>query len=362
MKTVTYTICFLCLAGCAIKSNKDDSFLVDKFPLVETLIGTEIKVPPILLKPSNMCIVDSFLIVSQSRKDSLFTLFKLPDCEHILSFGMSGRGPNEFNLSMEYVTLGAVSGNSSMFAVGNMLTNIQYYRINDIIKRDIIPYKVAGLPSELSRFRAITYLGDSVIFGAPYGGNIHICKYNTVTMKLESFRDYPEVFPFDDPEIIREPFGYTMAAKPDNTKIVLGYYFKGTIEIYDLQNGKSLTLSYKGFPSLKENTGLNSTSKFMKHNPEELIFCRNIAATNKYIYVDVLNDHYSKIFNENGPKRSFISEIHVFDWSGNPIAKFRFVNFYRFFDIDKMDKYLYAIDDSIENVIKRYDLSEILPE
>jgi hypothetical protein len=153
-----------------------------------------------------------------------------------------------------------------------------------------------------------------------------------------------------------------MAVKPDNSKIVLGYIFKGTIEIYNLLEGKSLTLTYKDFPSLKENTGLNSTSKFWKHNPEEIICCRNIAATNKYIYVDVYNDHYSKIFNDEGPKRTFKSEIHVFDWSGNPIAKFRFAKYYRYFNIDKMDKYLYTIDDSVENVIKRFDLVKSLPK
>jgi hypothetical protein len=360
MKTAVLTICLLLLSGCARKSTDNYDILIDKFPLTEALKATEIKVPPILLRPSNLCIADSFMIVSQSRQDSLFSFFKLPDCRYVFSFGIRGRGPDEFNLSMENVTLSPVSGKTSKFAVGNNLTRIQYYRINDIINKDIHPYKIIDLPSELSRFRAITYLGDSVIFGAPYGGNIHILKYNTITQKPETFRDYPEVFPFEDPESIREPFAYTIAAKPDNSKIVLGYVNQGIIEIYDLTDGRSLTMSYKGFPSLKENTGLNSTSKFWNHNPEEFVFCRNISATNKYIYVDVLNDHYSKIFNENGPKRSFISEIHVFDWSGNPIIKFKFVKYFRYFDIDKSDKYLYTLDDSVENVIVRYDIGTSL--
>jgi len=357
MKIIFSSICFLCLSSCFTNSTKNYDKLIDKFPLVETLGAEEIKIPPILLKPSNMCVVDSFLLVSQSRNDSLFSLFKLPNCDYLLSFGIRGRGPNEFMTSMENVTLGQVSGENSQFAVGNKLTNIQYYRINDIINRDINPFKIAYLPSELSRFRAITYLSDSVIFCAPYGGNMHICKYNTFTKKLETFGDYPEVFPFTDPELMREPFAYTIAVKPDNTKIVLAYVYRGIIEIYNLFDGKSSTLTYKDFPSFKENTGLNSTSKFWKHNTEKLLYSRNIAATNKYIYVDVLNDHYSKIFNENGPKRTFISEIHLFDWAGNPIAKFRFAKYYRYFDIDKMDKYLYTIDDSVNNVIKRYDLS-----
>jgi hypothetical protein len=360
MKTIIFSICFLFVSSCITKNGKDYDVIIDNFQLVETLIATELSIPPILLRPTNMCIVDSFLIVTQSRMDSIFSIFKLPNCEYLLSFGGKGRGPNEFLSPNEYVTLGQVSGETSQFAVGNNRTNIQYYRINDIINRDFNPFKIATLPSGLSRFRAITYLSDSVIYCAPYGVNILICKYNTITNELETFRDYPEAFPFDDPETMRDIFGYNLAVKPDNSKIVLGYVSKGTIEIYDLANDKSITLAVKDFPSLRENTGLNSTSKFWAHKPEELIYTRNVAVTDNYIYVDVLNDRHSNIFNESGPIRTFISEIHVFDWTGKSIAKFRFSKYYRYFDIDKADKYLYTIDDSVENVIKRFDISQSL--
>ena len=362
MRNAFYSICILCLFSCTRNSTISSDKVIDKFPLVSTLQETKLKVPPILLSPSNMCIVDSFLVVTQSRKDTIFTIFSLPNCKYLLSFGARGRGPNEFNLSFENVTLGTVPGKSSSFAVGNNMNNIQYYNINDILQSKFTPYKIEKLPNELNGFRAIVYFGDSIIIGAPYRGNMNLFKYGTSEDKLESFQDYPNKFPLMDIEIKREVFGMSMAVKPDNSKFVLAYQRIGKLEIYDLKNSKPILLSYKGFPTLEENTGLNESSKFLKSNPEELIFCEGIRATNKYIFACILNDKRSIVNKSNGPNREFIREIHVFDWSGNPILKIKFENYYSDYNIDKDDHYLYTLDDNVENIIKRFDLTQVLPK
>lgn len=362
MRNAFYSICILCLFSCTRNSTIISDKVIDKFPLVSTLQETTLKVPPILLSPSNMCIVDSFLVVTQRRKDTIFTIFSLPNCEYLLSFGTRGRGPNEFNLSFENVTLGTVPGKSSSFAVGNNMNNIQYYKINDILQNNFTPYKIEELPNELNGFRAIIYLADSVIYGAPYQGNMHLFKYKSEDKKLEQFREYPENFPLLYPEVKREVFGCFMAVKPDNSKFILAYNFMGKIEIFDLKKDKPILISYKGFPSLEENTGLNSTSQFMASNPDRIIFCEGIVATNKYIYARVLNDKYSKVYTSKGPNRAFVPEIHVFDWSGNPILKIRLENYYSQYNIDMDDHYLYTLDDNVENIIKRFDLTQVLPK
>ena len=362
MKNAFYFTCILCLFSCTRNSTVSSDKIIDKFPLVSTLQATELKIPPILLAPSNMCIVDSFMIVSQSRPDTIFSIFKLPNCQYLLSFGNQGRGPEEFNLSMEFLTLNTVYGKNGSFAVGNLLTKIQYYKINDIINRVFKPYKIARIPPKLNRFRAITYVGDSLIFGAPYGGNMHIFKFNTFTNKLESYEDYPMNFPQMISEAKREVFACFMASKPDNSKFLVAYYTQGVIEINNLTNNNPIKIIYKGFPSLMENDGLNKTSKFLDMKPDIQMFCERIIATNKYIYVRVANEAYSKIYNADGIKRSFIREIHVFDWSGKPIIKLKFDKFFSYFALDEFNKNLYTIDDSVSNKIMRYDLSKVLPK
>jgi hypothetical protein len=351
----------LFIVGCRdISHRKEDEILINKFPKEELLQATELEIPPIVLKPSNMCIVDSFLIISQSRGDSIFSIFSLPNCHFLTSFGNEGRGPNEFNMAFENVTLGAVNNDSSSFAVGNMMTNIQYYHIEDIFHKKFRPYRIEKLPQTLNGFRAIVYIGDSLIFGAPYRGNMHLFKFNNYTKSLETFREYTEKFPLMDPEMKREIFGCSMAVKPDNSKFVLAYSRLGKIEIFENNKSKPIVITYKGFPSLEENTGLNSTSKFIKKNPDELIFNEGIIATDKYIYACILNDKVSNVNNPNGPNRNFIREIHVFDWSGNPIIKIKLSKFYLYYSVALNDKYIYAIDDDVENIVYRYDLNKVL--
>jgi WD40 repeat protein len=361
LKNSIYLICIICIVSCTINTSINYDRLIDKFPKVIILKGIELKVPPIVLNPDNLRIVDSFMIITQSRSDSIFSFFRIPDGKYLMSFGNRGKGPNEFLTSFQYVTLAPVYCKSSTFAVGNMMTTIRYYKISDIINKDLKPFRVENLPPELNRFRSIAYVSDSLILGAPYRGNFHLFKFNTNTKVLESFRNYPDKYPLLDIEIKRDVYGCSMAVKPDNSKLVVAYANTGKIEIYDLTNGKYITMIYKGIPSLEENTGLNKDSKFWYHNPEEIVCCRKIATTNKYIYIDVFNDHYSKIFNNDGPNRTYIPEIHVFDWAGNPITKINLTNYYRYFDVDMIDKYLYAIDDNIEDRIFQYDLTKALP-
>jgi hypothetical protein len=362
VRPVLLSLCILCLLTCKRNITTSSDNIIDAFPLISTIKETKLTVPPILFNPSNMCIVDSFLVVTQRRQDTIFSIFSLPNCKYLLSFGTKGRGPNEFNLSFENVTLGPVHGRSSSFAVGNNMNNIQYYEIKQILQNNFTPNKIEELPNELNGFRAIIYLDDSIIYGAPYQGNMHLFKYNSESKKLEQFIEYPKIFPLLHPEIKREVFGCFMAVKPDNSKFVLAYSIIGKIEIFDLIKDNPISISYKGFPSIEENTGLNSTSQFLVSNPEERIFCEGIVATNKYFYVRVLNDKYSKVYLKNGPKRSFVPEIHVFDWSGNPILKIILENYYSNYNIDVDDHYLYTIDDSVENIIKRYDLTTLLPK
>ncbi len=360
MNKISFLFLLILSCSCSAKHVNEDEIIIEKFPKEANLSGDILIIPSILLSPSNMCIIDSFLIVSQNRPDSIFNIFRLPDCKHLKSFGNEGRGPEEFNLTFSFVTLGPVSSTKSSFAVGNERTNIQYYRISELIKNNYKPYKTDKLPPELNRFRAVTYLGDSLIFGASYRGGMHLFKFNSVKEELKTFRNYPDTFPLKDPEMMREPYACFLASKPDNSSFAAGYYHTGRLEIYNVIKGETIIVTYKGSPSIIENWGLKSDSEYLSFNPESMRFCERIVATNKYIYMSFANDKHSKIYNEKGKERTFIREIHVFDWDGNPIAKLRLDKFYSYFSIDNSDKYLYAIDEMKENKITRYDLGKNL--
>ncbi len=367
MKIVFYAFCLSFIFGCNSSSKhlKNVDYVLDDFPKKINLESEELKISSVLLKIDELLVIDSLVVVYQNRKDTIFSIFQLPDLKHIHSFGSKGNGPNEFNLSFS-ATFGPVYGTAnSTFAIGNKMTKVHYYRINDLLNKEQTPYKIASLPPKLNGFRAISYIGDTLIYGAPYGKtNIDIFKYTISDKKLDSYLEYPDDYPLISGEIKRGVYGCYMAAKPDRTKFARSYANMGIIEIYDISkdNHSPFVISYKDFPSLKENLHLDSSTKFPNHRQEQKIFSWGIRANDKYIYTLVYNDRYDKVVGEEGPLESFIPEIHIFDWSGNPIAKCTPDHNFIMYDIDSEGRYLYTSSLFDENIIRRYDLSKVLPK
>lgn len=362
MKNIIYSICLICILSCSKKSPTTNDKLIDKFPSEVILKGTVLQIPPILFKPSSMCILDSFLIVTQDRSDTIFSIFKLPNCEYLLSFGNEGRGPTEFFNMNEYTTFGAVYQENNSFAVANLMTRVQYYRIIDVINHNFSPYKIVRLSPNLNRFISLVYVGDSLVFGAPYGGNMHLFKFDTFTNVLESFKPYTKDYPLFDISSMRHLYGCSIAVKPDNSKLVVSYSLQGKIEIYDLNTNKQITLLYQEFPSFEKNLGINKTSKYWNIKPEMQMFSEKVTCTNKYIYARIANDKYSTIYDAKGPNHNFIPELYIFDWLGNPIVKCKLDKYYsHYYAIDAANRFLYTLDDNIENIIRRYDLTSVLP-
>lgn len=342
--------------------NRDENgadFIVADFPKEISLSSEELEISSVLLKISRIEVIDSFFVVYQKRSDTIFSIFQLPDLKHLYSFGKKGNGPYEFNLAFA-TTFKSVHGSESAFAMGNKMNNVQYYKVNDLLNNNSTPYKIAKLPPKLNGFRAITYLGDSLIFGAPYGTNdMDLFKYNTNDKLLEMFIEYPDDYPYMDNDAKRRLYGCYMAVKPDNTEFARTYANMGKIELYYANDNDPFVISYKNFPPLRENLKLSKSSKVQNSNGEEKIFSWGIRANNRYIYVQVFDEVYTKVAGSGGPLQSFVPQIHVFDWKGNPIAKLQLDSNFIVFDIDSEGKYLYTSSVFEDNIIRRYYLSAL---
>lgn len=363
MRNILYLFCIFCLLSSTKTASVNKDIVIDKLPAAKKIESQILKVPPILLRPDGSCIVESFLIIAQRRPDSIFSIFKLPDCKYLLSFGNQGRGPNEFFNSPLGWTLKPVYSNQESFAVQNQLYNIQYYRINDIIKKNITPYKIEKIPTKLGGFRTIGYFSDTIIIGAPEYLDILLLKYYSNNKQIQTFKNYPNKYSVDDLNTLRNIYSGFITVKPDNLKFALAYGSKGVIEIYNINDSVPTTISYKDFPSLEKNLGLKKDSKYpMPHSNNQMIFCWGIKSTNRYIYARIYNDIYSNISDGKGLKRTYIPELTVFDWSGNLVTILKPDYFFTEFNIDNNDNYLYTIDNNIENIIRRYDISKSVPK
>jgi hypothetical protein len=353
---------FSLLSACTKTKPDNATIIVGQLPNISNLKSQILIAPPILLRPVKSCVVDSFLIVAQSRKDSIFSIFKLPDCKYQMSFGIRGRGPNEFMNSSPGFTLAPVFSDHGSFAVDNYRNNIQYYRIKDIMQYNLAPYKTEELPSDIEGFQTIGYFNDTLIVGAPFRLNMLLLKYHSINQKVNQYKGYPDTYSFDDLNNLRNQYSGFMTVKQDNSKFALAYGSKGVIEIYNVNDTVPITIAYEGFPSLEENLGLHKDSEFSIFNKEKMIFCWGITSTNNYIYAKIYNDNYFNISDSKSMLTSYVAQLHVFNWNGKLMAVIKPEKYYTEFAVDKNNKYLYTIDENIENMIRRYDLQEVLPK
>lgn len=347
------------VSGCKNHYQQKVNYEVTDLANEISLNSEKLEITSVILKMTRMRIIDSYLVVWQNRKDTLVSIFQLQDLKHLYSFGNKGNGPNEFNLTFP-ASFVPVYINGGSFTLGNKMNNIQYYKIDDLLNRNTVPYKIVKLPPKLNGFRAIANIGDSLIYGAPYGeDNIDIFKYNVKSKQLIILVKYPDDFPLINGEIKRSVYGCYMTAKPDKTKFARTYSNIGRIEIFDVTNDKKspIVISYIKFPALKDNLNLDRTSKGPRNDGEEMVFSWGITSNDKYIYVQVYNDRYDKIAGPKGVNESFIPEIHIFNWDGKPVGKCILNAHFLNFDVDKEGKYLYTVSDFEPNSIRRYDLS-----
>ncbi|MFO8066048.1 MAG: BF3164 family lipoprotein [Bacteroidales bacterium] len=339
-------------------NNTDESIEISKedFPPIEQLEFEEVVIPPVLLDVSNLCIVDSFLVIAQKRKDTIFYIFNLPDCRLLKSFGRVGKGPNEFGLHFTNSTLNPVFDQTPHFGTGNRMNNIQYYDIYKILNNSIEPDTIVKLPPEFNGFQTIIYIKDSVIIGAPYRGAMHLFKYKVSERSYIKYKEFAIDYPNLDDETRRTIFMSYMSLRPDNKFFVIAYGSCGQIDIYNLASDNIIKISYSDFPSLYENINIDKDVEDFRFNKNQKIFCWEIVATNNHIYAKVLNTTYTNLVDGMSFSRDFIPEIHVFDWEGNLVRIIKPDKYYYKFYVAPNDEYLYAIDSNIEDIIYRIKL------
>jgi hypothetical protein len=345
--------------GCYNKNNYSPHTIVfDKFDRIINLSGQSIQIDIDILKPKRIITVDSFLIVSQSLSDSIFSIFKTPNLEHLFTFGKLGRGPDEFIGTWLTTSFTPVYSSDSRFAVANRGTNVNYYKLSDLMNHNITPYYVSKPPPGIQTFQAMACISDSLIIGMPaggIGGKTFLFKYDNTINRFEHFKDFPIDFPNLSNDDRSNLFSCFLTVKNDNSKFAVVYGKFGKIEIYNLTSSYPTTINYKNFPDIFENMpGLETNSIRAPNNSH--VFSWQVKSTDSYIYVQVFGCEYERISDGRDLKRSEIFEIHVFDWNGNPIALLKPDRFYETYAVDPKDKYLYTIHPDSASIIMRYNL------
>ena len=332
IRTLLYVILLL-LVSCS----SPDVIIVTHFPKEQTLSAKAITVPPILLLPEALFIVDNFLIALQPDKDTIFDVFQLPECTYLYSDITKGGGPNEF--VVPYANF--VSVGNSEFKIIDSGIFVKTARItNDSIsitnRKRISDYELVNGMVEFND-------GSYCILNRMTGDKEYL-KINGIE-KIE-FSDYPELTSNKNQKEnqFTTYFKYLVAPPESKDKFAAFYNKFKFIRYYDINGNltKEIDVSIEPCHTVITNDIRDNFTYYYKP-----------VATERYIYALCLNK------TDRDLEKDFESmnmEIQVWDWNGEPVIKYILDKSFTVFTVSSDDKTLYASSFYVEDEIYVFDM------
>jgi hypothetical protein len=314
------------------------------FPKQIKLINQAISIPPkIYAQLSSIIIYNNLLISIEPNNDTIFSVFKLPSCKFISSFGINGRGPNEFARPDARNAVATKLG-LNLKDLSDRFINID---LSDFIKTNVFNISFTKLPGELEALNNGFQLNDSVICGMPYMGgrnNKPYIRYNLKTKKVETFGTWPELYPKEREKIFWLIYSGRSRVKPDKSMFATFMFDVKMFRIY-----KNTGELYKEVIIETQDNFFNG--QWIRSYPLNYYTC--IRATDSYLYA--LNEACS------GPEMpKNLPTLEIWDWNGNPVAKIQLDISVSQFDITKDGKMMYCIDWSTMDKIFTYNLESVI--
>lgn len=313
----------LLLSG-VVYSGYGQQIVTKYFPIEKKLEGKGVD---LYVRCDCIGLIDSNLMVVQLDGNPIFNIYRPDDFMRLKSFGLHGKGPNEFiGLTFCYNQVSKENGKILIWVIDWDTRLFQQIAIDaDLNKRGMQIKKQFHLTPETNIEHGIFYINDSLLVGTsisnmesssrkgdgPYTKLHHFFRYNPMNKTVTWTKPYPSV-KFESDQNCGSIYQDRPMLKPDGTKIACPSAFFDQIIIYN-PDGKELIriLSSVKAPKMV----LPNQSDWFKQN----VFYYGLGyATDNFIYVIYQNETGETLGKEENR-----SEIHVFDWSGKGVCRYK---------------------------------------
>lgn len=261
------------------------------------LQGDSVVFDEMLMQPTRVAVVDSFLITKNQNAERFFYVYNVDNRRKTGERIPFGIGPDEMIDPVWMLMPGRGFVSST-------------------------------LESEEHRFALFDFNGERTVY----------------------FGEYPKAYQDGTTYEKYMEFTATMAAKPDGSRWVVAHQLTDMLEIYD--DSLKLVKRIQGpdgfFPQMEEVNG------HIRHNRKERNAYFFPFATDKYIYV--LYD--GRVYDLESPTRYLRDKLFVLDWNGTPVKYYQLSEPVFHFAIDVRNGTLYGLSDLPEFHIVSYALPD----
>lgn len=334
MKLVYIILIVFCFCSCS--NERKTEKVVKEFPITEKLHGEVYKTFSPLFVPRYMGITGDYLYVYKEREKYKFVVYRIPEMEFLGEMGELGQGPNDFNLldtrsfnqiegGFQVVEASSHKLKSVLFDNGKMIVSSS----NSISEQG---YSGNGFyPLEDGGYLSLGRMEDKFEYSM----------YNAETKSFTSIGEYPAWYDLSSQEIPFVVYLKNCVVSVSQDRIAAFYSRFKRFRIYDTSMNLLRDIDVQIEPY-----------KVSLGNPGELAstyYINRPYSIGEYIYSLCSLSQTDKHGN---------SELHVWDWEGNPIACYELGRKISLFAIDEKRGKIYALNNEVEDEFYIYDLPD----
>jgi hypothetical protein len=316
-----------------LQFKQEHTFPPSENPLLEVFGGT------------GLHIIDTLLLVQRQHENPSYywEIYNLNSLKHVKSILRHGRGPSEV-LFVNYAGQHEkINGEEWMFF--SDVNSAKFLKIN--LTESVHSGKdIVELMSPIDPVKSPYFAIDNdALLYCEYDqedGNIRLMTCDRSLKNPSMLKEICQNVTPDDSWKLVHYIGYS----ENNNKVCIAPYYVDHIQIIDLESNKDMVLSTAksdNWPTVREQDFTDLT-----------LFYSGIRTTDDYIFTLYYDKKISEMV--NSPKET---EIHVFDWDGDAVARLCFEDHIASFAVDMKNKVLYGINHMEQ--IYAYNVEPYLP-
>lgn len=336
MKLLHIVIIVFPFVFCSCSHDKRTEHIVTDFEDKGTLVATEHDIPVPILLPRYIGISGDYLYVYKERENKTFVLFNLSDLSYIMETGNKGQGPNDFNLADTRSFTSSCDGFKVIEAGSGHLKDV-VITSNGLVVRQSQRIFPKGMPSN-----GYYPLKDSIFLtlGA-MDGQHEYSLINAATGEMEPVCSYPN---WDGIMESQDYFPFIVFLKrcvvhPSQKKFAAFYSKFKRFRIFDSDMNLLHDINVQTDPCF--------TSFYDDANKWPVYYVSEPFSTHNLIF---------SLCSYNDTEKEGNSELHVWDWDGNPIGCYSLGRSISLMTIDVVRGRIIAMNVGKEDAFYVYDL------
>ena len=319
-------ISLMVFVSCVNQSQEESKIVYKAFDKTVCLKAEKHEVPPSLLYPRNMFLLDSVLVIYNEMMDTLFQVFHKETLNYKYSFGLKGGGPEDFHMLSSYLV--GSDGQSAVVQDLNTLCRISL--------RDGRP-SITKIPIPVQRdyYNGMVQLKDSILLCNADFSDAEPFMFIYPSREL-SFKENTERFG-GDMAALKDAYAFYTVARPEGDRFAVFYAYQRKYCIYSSE-GKLLREVMLDIQPYESEVSVDSEKRY--------IHTISVFATDNCIYALNLDMTAPEIM-----EQKHFPSVQVFSWDGKPLTCYELDCMISCFTVDEAEKRIYGAFAEDEDAI-----------